>query len=69
MLLVEGRLQTRKWQDKDGSPKQTTEVMGESFQFGERSKKAQGEGRTDESVAEEPKAEEEGVDDGDLLPF
>lgn len=28
-VYVEGRLQTRKWQDKDGSDRYTTEVVGE----------------------------------------
>ena len=52
VLLFEGRLQTRSW-EKDGKKFYMTEIVGESFQFGERSKKAQQEGRTDESVAEE----------------
>jgi single-strand DNA-binding protein len=30
---VEGRLQTRQWQDKDGQTKYTTEVMAQTIQF------------------------------------
>lgn len=31
-VYVEGRLQTRKWQDKDGNDRYTTEVVAESVQ-------------------------------------
>jgi single-strand DNA-binding protein len=33
-LLVEGRLQTRTWQDKDGNKRQTTEIICEHLQLG-----------------------------------
>jgi single-strand DNA-binding protein len=32
-LYVEGRLQTRKWTDKDGNDKYTTEIVVDNFQF------------------------------------
>lgn len=32
-LYVEGSLQTRKWQDKDGNDRYTTEVRGRDFAF------------------------------------
>ena len=32
-LYVEGRLQTRKWQDKDGNDRYTTEVVGSEMQM------------------------------------
>ncbi len=32
-LYVEGRLQTREWQDKDGNKRWTTEINGANFQF------------------------------------
>lgn len=32
-LYVEGRLTTRKWQDKDGNDKYTTEIMASDFMF------------------------------------
>lgn len=34
LLLVEGRLQTRSWQDKQGQTRSTTEIVCERFQFG-----------------------------------
>ncbi|MCD6067044.1 MAG: single-stranded DNA-binding protein [Bacteroidetes bacterium] len=30
-IYLEGKLQTRDWQDKDGNKRQTTEIVGESF--------------------------------------
>lgn len=32
-VYVEGRLQTRKWQDKDGRDRWTTEIIGEKMQM------------------------------------
>tara|TARA_R100000278_G_scaffold110649_1_gene87903 strand:+ start:189 stop:596 length:408 start_codon:yes stop_codon:yes gene_type:complete len=32
-IYVEGRLQTRKWQDKDGRDRYTTEVIGDNIRF------------------------------------
>lgn len=32
-VYVEGRLKTRKWTDKDGAEKYTTEIMAESMQL------------------------------------
>jgi single-strand DNA-binding protein len=35
-VLVEGRLQTRSWDDKDGQKKYRTEIIAERVQFGQR---------------------------------
>jgi single-strand DNA-binding protein len=32
-VYIEGRLQTRKWQDKDGADKYTTEIVASSMQM------------------------------------
>ncbi len=32
-VFVEGRLQTRKWQDKDGNDRYTTEIVADRVQF------------------------------------
>ena len=34
LLMIEGRLQTRKWQDKQGQTRYTTEIIGERLQLG-----------------------------------
>lgn len=36
LALVEGRLQTRSWQDQQGQTRKTTEVVAEAVQFGPR---------------------------------
>ncbi len=37
MVFIEGRLQTRSWQGKDGATRKTTEIIGEKMQLGPRS--------------------------------
>ena len=52
-VYVEGRLQTRKWQDKEGQDKYTTEVVADRMQMlGSR----QGMGGGDRESAQEPAA-------------
>lgn len=36
LILVEGRLQTRAWQDQQGGNRKTTEIVAEAIQFGPR---------------------------------
>lgn len=36
-IFVEGRIQTRSWDDKDGQKKYRTEIIVENFQFGPKS--------------------------------
>jgi single-strand DNA-binding protein len=35
-VLVEGRLETRSWEDKDGNTRKVTEIIAENIQFGAR---------------------------------
>lgn len=37
LVLVEGRLQTRDWEGKDGLKRKTTEIVADRIQFGPRS--------------------------------
>ena len=37
MLMVEGRIQTRSWEDKDGKKNYRTEIVADRVQFGPRS--------------------------------
>ena len=34
LVLIEGRIQTRSWDDKEGNKKYRTEIVGESLQLG-----------------------------------
>ncbi|QOX80830.1 single-stranded DNA-binding protein (plasmid) [Trichlorobacter lovleyi] len=69
-VLIEGRLQTRKWTDRDGNEKYTTEIVGDRFQVvggkrsaGEHSTDGDSVGATDYST---PSVD---FDDPDSIPF
>ncbi|MCL5007042.1 MAG: single-stranded DNA-binding protein [Patescibacteria group bacterium] len=55
-VFVEGRLQTRSWEGKDGQQRKTTEIVGERVQFGPRPS-----GRVDETLKSKP-SEKSAVD-------
>ncbi|MBN4081779.1 single-stranded DNA-binding protein [bacterium AH-315-C07] len=59
LVYIEGKLQTRKWQDKDGNDKYTTEVRALEFQMLDRSDKTATTDQGDESdnAVSEPKVE------------
>ncbi|MCL5016111.1 MAG: single-stranded DNA-binding protein [Patescibacteria group bacterium] len=63
-VFIEGRLQTRTWEGKDGQQRKTTEIVGERVQFGPKPMGGRGEAQTDkpkeqgkESVDSEPAEE------------
>ena len=64
-VYVEGRLQTRDWEDKDGNKRQTTEIVAQSVQFlGGRGEGApRGSSESSPSPAPGPAAE------GEDIPF
>lgn len=51
LILIEGRLQTRSWEGKDGQTRRTTEIIAERIQLGPR------------TGAAAPAAKSEGVDE------
>ena len=52
-IYVEGRLQTRKWQTKEGQDRYTTEVIADSMQMlGGRSNASQGDKSSDENFSQ-----------------
>jgi len=44
LILVEGRIQTRSWDGKDGTKQYRTEIVAERIQFGPRSGQKSGQG-------------------------
>lgn len=48
LVLIEGRLQTREWESKDGQKRRTTEIVCERMQLGPR---PMGAGKASEQVA------------------
>ena len=63
-VYIEGRLQTRKWQDKDGSDRYTTEIIGETMQM----LSPKGDGKADTSFDVSSFRDSSPVDD-DEIPF
>lgn len=59
--IVEGRLQMREWQDRDGNKRRTAEVVADNVYFADSNKR-------EESQTAEPRFEELADDDGEL-PF
>jgi len=78
LVLIEGRLQTRTWQDRAGNPRTRTEIVGERIQLGPRAagkvippEKETGEEEKETPPEEIPVIEEEGEQEIDVkdLPF
>ena len=75
-MFIEGRLQTREWDDKDGNKRKTTEIVASNMQMLDR-RDAGEEGRADyrasapvaaAAPAAAPKDMEAGITDDDI-PF
>ena len=65
-LFVEGRMQTREWEAADGSKRRNSEIVLESFQFGQKAKENQGydNDRGNDRPASRPARRQERYDDG-----
>lgn len=59
-VYIEGRIQTRKWQDKDGADRYSTEIVGDKLQFLDSKPKSEGGSRA-ESGYEEPPFEDDSI--------
>ena len=70
-IYVEGRLQTRKWTDKDGVEKYSTEIRGDRMQMlGSRASSDSERLQQEQQKAPEQRAKPATLDDiGDDLPF
>jgi single-strand DNA-binding protein len=69
-VYIEGRLQTRKWQDRDGRDRYTTEIVGEKMQM--LSAKGEGGGRSGSGGHESqaaPSYDEPAFNPDDDIPF
>ncbi|WP_298268897.1 single-stranded DNA-binding protein [Geobacter sp.] len=72
-VYIEGRLQTRKWQDKDGRDRWTTEVVGEKMQMlgarGEGGGRPAGRGGQENGFGGAPGFDEPAFNPDDDIPF
>ncbi len=53
-IYVEGRLQTRKWQDRDGRDRYTTEIVGEKMQMLSGGRSSEGGGSRQSGGGQQP---------------
>lgn len=64
MAMIEGRLQTRKWQDKQGQSRSTTEIVAEQLQMGPRPGGGAGGGDFgDANAKSQPKGAQQFIDE------
>lgn len=72
LTLIEGRLQTRSWQDSSGNQRQRTEIVAERMQLGPKSTRPQANNQTQGNQAPSqediPIIEEDNIDVKDI-PF
>lgn len=73
MAVVEGRLQMREWQDKDGNKRRNAEVVADNVYFGDSKKEGDSSGgykAADKAVDVEPgEGEFAEIEDEEDLPF
>ena len=73
LVFVEGRLETRKWQDKQGQDRYSTEIRGLNFQMLDSARDGGGGGRSGGSSGPPPHSDEdlgpEPSPDEDDIPF
>jgi len=55
LVLIEGRIQTRSWEDQSGNKRYRTEIVGENIQLGPRTFSQQGSKNQKPYQAQEPK--------------
>ena len=67
-IFIEGRIQTRSWEAKDGSKRYTTEIVAESIQFGPKKVDRQDDGGRDDAGFDQGSAQEGEISAEDL-PF
>ena len=67
-IYIEGSLQTRKWEDKEGKDRYTTEIKGREWQF--LARKGEGNGSAGEARAAQPAPEtKQQAGESDDIPF
>ena len=67
LVYIEGRIQTRSWDDKDGNKRYTTEIIANDMKM--LDSKGQGQGRTADDAVPADMASAPGPAHGDDVPF
>jgi len=72
LVAVEGRLQTRRWEDKEGNRRLAVEVVAERVRFldwGKQDKSSQGVGGHAEAMAQEDGGNAQEEAENEMVPF
>lgn len=64
MIVVEGRLEIRKWEDKEGNKRSTAEIQVDNWYFADSKRDGDGGQQSKPQTFEEVESE-----DGEVLPF
>jgi single-strand DNA-binding protein len=68
LAMVEGRLQTRSWQDSQGQSRRTTEIVCERLQLGPRSFDSVSQNLTSQEQEFKEELPEIAIDEGEIKP-
>ncbi|TSC83143.1 MAG: single-strand DNA-binding protein [Parcubacteria group bacterium Gr01-1014_19] len=68
LALVEGRMQTRSWQDKQGQTRKTTEIIADQIQLGPRSANSGGFAKPQMDADSAPMPEASGPSSAEPIP-
>jgi len=69
VVFIEGRLQTRSWQAKDGTTRRVTEIIGERMQLGPRPMNAASRQPEDNDLSQEDKGLHKDEPSGEEVPI
>lgn len=68
-VYVEGRLQTRSWEDQQGAKKYTTEIVANTVQFLSSGQQSQGAGQSSDNYSNQEFGPEPSFDSSEEIPF
>lgn len=68
-VYVEGRLQTRSWEDQQGAKKYTTEIVANTVQFLSANQPSQGSSQSSDNFANQEFGPEPSFDSSEEIPF
>ncbi len=68
-MLVEGRMQTRSWDDKDGTKKYRTEIVADRVQFGSRGTAGAGGAPSSSTASKAPAAAAQAPEEMDSIEY
>lgn len=66
LVYIEGKIQTRTWEDKEGTKRNTTEIIANNMQM--LDSKGQGQGKADDMIPDAPFTQNDGTPMDDV-PF